>query len=105
MVRAEVLDIRLPTIGAGEAPARTGLITVVVDDTGGLFVNGEGVTRDTLVERVRVLREQAEARGEEPRVVVAADQEGRSGDLLAALDLLASGGIGDVSVLGRPDRE
>jgi biopolymer transport protein ExbD len=102
MVRAEVLDIRLPAIGAGQAPERAGLITVAVDDAGAVFVNGEGATTDTLVERIRLLQEQAEARGETVRIVVAADQEGRSGDLLAVLDLLASGGIGDVSVLGRP---
>ena len=102
MVRAEVLDVRLPTIGSGETPERTGLVTVAVDDAGGLFVNGDPVTTENLVERVRLLAEQAEARGEEVRIVVAADQNGRSGDLLSALDLLASGGIGDVSVLGRP---
>jgi biopolymer transport protein ExbD len=105
MVRAEVLDIRLPAIGAGQAPERAGLITVAVDDAGAVFVNGEGATTDTLVERIRLLQEQAEARGEAVRIVVAADQEGRSGDLLAVLDLLASGGIGDVSVLGRPKAE
>jgi len=102
MVRAEVLDVRLPTIGSGEAPERSGLVTVAIDDSGSLFVNGEAVTTENLVERVRLLAEQAEARGEQVRIVVAADQNGRSGDLLAALDLLASGGIGDVSVLGIP---
>jgi len=102
MVRAEVLDVRLPTIGSGEAPERWGLVTVAIDDSGSLFVSGEAVSTENLVERVRLLAEQAEARGEQVRIVVAADQNGRSGDLLAALDLLASGGIGDVSVLGIP---
>jgi len=105
MVRAEVLNISLPAIGAGEAPQRSGLVTVGVDGQGSVFVNGEPVAPDALVQRVRLLIEQSEARGEQPRVVVAADQEGRSGDLLAILDRLATGGIGDVSVLGRPRSE
>ena len=105
MVRADVLDIRLPSIASGQTPQRAGLVTVSVDDVGGLFVDGERVTTASLAERVRTRVDALAASGMTARVVVAADENGRSGDLLAALDLLARGGLGDVSVLGRPIRE
>jgi biopolymer transport protein ExbD len=103
MVRAEVLDISLPALSSGD-PARPGsAITITLDAAGVVHVNGQETSRDDLVDRVRTLQEQiGQELGEPARLFVAADERGRSGDLINLIDTLAHSGLGDFSVVGRP---
>jgi biopolymer transport protein ExbD len=102
MVRAEVLDITLPRLTGG-TPAEPGAaITVALDANGRVYVDGQWVDRDGMVDSIRATQQEHEAEGITPRLFVAADEGGRSGDLIALLDVLARSGLGDFSVVGRP---
>jgi len=98
LVRVDVLDISLPTIGAGQPATMTDAITIALDRDGSLFVNAEPVTSEELGDRVRAIwSDQPEA-----TLVIAADTGGVSGDLLGLIDLLASEGLGEFAVIGSP---
>ena len=101
MVRAEVLDVTLPTLSAGDPIAGADAITVAVDEGGSIYIDGEACAPGDVGTRV------AEARRGRPeaRVMVAADEGGRSGVLLGVLDALAKAGIADFSIVGRPKPE
>ncbi|MFG0258441.1 MAG: ExbD/TolR family protein [Phycisphaerales bacterium JB043] len=102
LVRADVLGLSLPTVTTGERAPDTSAITVAIDAQGAIEVDGEAVEIETLLAHLETILQSAEQRGETMVVFVAADEGGRSGDLLEVLDVLASGGIERVSVLGRP---
>ena len=99
MVRADVLDVRLPTLSAGTPAERGVAITIALDREGRLFVNGVETPREGVVARVRELR--AESPG--AKLFIAADEGGRTGDVLTLIDLLASEGLGEFQLLGTPD--
>jgi len=102
MVRADVLDVRVPQVAAGE-PAEPGpLVTIALSADGELFVNGEEATRENVIEKVRAERERLAAEDREPRLFVAADEDASSGELIRLLDLLAGSGLAEFSVVGRP---
>lgn len=98
LVRVDVLDISLPTIGAGRRATATNAITIALDRDGSLFVNAEPVTPQELGDRVRALWD------EQPKatLLVAVDAGGVSGDLLHLIDLLANEGLGEFAVIGTP---
>lgn len=99
MVRADILDVRLPTLSAGTPAERGVAVTIALDREGRLFVNGEETPREGLAARVRELR--AENPG--AKLFVAADEGGRTGDVLSLIDLLAAEGLGEFQLLGTPD--
>ncbi|MFI4897809.1 MAG: ExbD/TolR family protein [Phycisphaerales bacterium JB059] len=99
MVRADVLDVKLPELGAGRAAERAPAITIVIDEEGSLFVEGEPAVLAEIGDRVRALRTE---RGESAPVLLAVDAQGRSGDLIELADTLNAEGIGEFSVIGRP---
>lgn len=99
MVRADILDVRLPTLSAGTPAERGVAVTIVLDREGRLFVNGEETPRNGLAARVRDLR--AEHPG--AKLFVAADEGGRTSDVLALIDLLAAEGLGEFQLLGTPE--
>jgi len=102
MVRADVLDIRVPRLTSG-TPAEAGsTITIAVRSDGEVLINGEPAGRESFVEAVRTLRDEMSVLGPPPRILVAADIDGRSGDLLDVFDRLKAGGLGEVSVIGAP---
>ncbi len=95
MVRANVLDVSLPEIGSGPA-AQGQTVTIVIDADSNLFVNGEPVETEQVVEVVRDrLAEQTDA-----RLVIAADQKSASGSLIGLADLLSREGLGEFSIIG-----
>lgn len=98
MVRADVLDVRIPTLTAGRPASPGHAITVALDAQGRVFVNREPVEPASVAERVRSLRDATP----DAHLFVAADDGGRSGDLLALVDRLAKAGLGDFSLVGRP---
>lgn len=96
MVRADALDVTLPSVQAGEAVDRTEVVSVTVLADGTVRVQGEVVGEGDLGARV------AELAQDETRVLVAADAEASSGALLRVLDALAAAGVEHVGVIGRP---
>jgi biopolymer transport protein ExbD len=98
MVRADVLNVRPPTLTAGEAATGGQTITIAIDAEDTLFVNREEVAPDDLVARVRALREE----DEDARLFVAADERSSSGALIGVVDRLVAAEIGEFSVVGRP---
>lgn len=100
MVRAEVLDVQLPEIGAGEKPSGE-LITIAMERDGRIVVDGQPVELEGLVDRVWMLK------GERPqaRLVIAVDREGRSGALIQLVDTLAGAGLGEFGIIGTQAEE
>lgn len=95
MVRANVLDVSLPEIGSG--PNAQGVtVTIVLDAQAQLFVDGEPVNSDSIIEAVRNRLETEP----EARLVVAADRHSASGALIGLADLLSREGFGAFSIIG-----
>jgi len=97
MVRADALDVTLPSVRAGEAVERSEVVSVTVLADGAVRVQGDPVAETDLASRVSVLATEGS------RVLVAADAEAPSGALLRVLDTLAEAGVADVGVIGRPE--
>jgi biopolymer transport protein ExbD len=95
MVRANVLDVALPEVGSGPAAGGT-TVTIAINKDNALFVDGEPVAADALVEAVRTkLDAQPGA-----RLVIAADRASASGALIGLADLLSREGLGEFSIIG-----
>lgn len=100
MVRAELLNVRLPTITAGTPARPEEAVTVAIDVEGRVFVDGEPTMVAEVVERVRDRRE---ARPD-ARLLIAVDEGGRNESLLGLLNELARSGLTDFAIVGRrPD--
>lgn len=98
MVRADVLGVRLPTVGSADPARGTDAVSVVIGGDGLVRVGGESVPLDEVAERV--LERLAASPG--APVFVAAEADSRSGDLVAVLDALRAAGVTDFALLGRP---
>ena len=102
MVRADVLDVRLPEVASGTPATPGAIVTVAIDEEGVVFVDGEETALEDLVQRVQDRRDAAEAEGGAARVLVAPDENSRSGVVIRVIDALRYAGVGDISVMGRP---
>lgn len=102
MVRAEVLDIRLPRLTAGEAPRPGAAITISLARDGSISINGQPVAMSDVPSRIGELRQTSP----DARLLVAVDQAGDRRALLQLWDVLAGAGLGEFSLIGRPgDRD
>lgn len=100
MVRAELLNVRLPTITAGEPARPEEAVTIAIDVEGRVFIDGETAEIGDVVERVRARREVSPG----ARLLIAVDEGGRNEALLGLLNELARGGLTDFAIVGRrPD--
>lgn len=101
MVRADVLEITLPELTAGQSGAQSELLTLGIDSEGAVLLAGEPVDESVLLDAV------VAARAERPdaRLVIAVDESAPSRALLAVVDRLAAGGVTDFAVLGSPSQE
>lgn len=102
LVRADVLGLSLPTVNTGQRAPDSSAVTVSIDAQGQIAVDGQDVELDALLAALNEVVQELAANNETVVVFVAADQGGTSGDLLAVLDVLATGGIENISVLGTP---
>ena len=102
MVRADVLNVTLPQIGSGAPTDRSGIITIAIDEAGGVYLNGDSIELDRLGEEAKQMITDQLMTGDEPRVVIAADERSASGALLRALDALSAAGVTNVSMMGKP---
>ncbi len=100
MVRAQVLDVELPALTAGRAGERTESITVAIDQSGGVFVDGRAVAVEDLPNAIEQRLEQA---GAAIPVLIAVDAGGRAGRLIEVADVLTGAGITRFSVVGQPE--
>jgi biopolymer transport protein ExbD len=98
MVRAQVLDITLPALGAGEPAPDVAAVTISLDAAGAAFVDGEEVAREGLIGAIRAKLDATP----DARLYLAADTGGSSGDLLEIIDLLSRNGFGDFQLFGTP---
>jgi biopolymer transport protein ExbD len=98
MIRADVLDVSLPTLGSAGTSQPGVAITVAVTADGSVAVDGQPVPIEELVETLKASREKSP----DARLLLAVDQTGRTGDMLAVTDALIGAGITDFSVLATP---
>ena len=99
MVRADALDVTLPSVSSGAAVDREDLVAVTVLADGSVRAQGEVIEPGTIGPAVAALVREGQ------RVLVAADERAPSGALLRVLDELSGAGIVDVGVIGRPAGE
>ncbi|MFT5424428.1 MAG: biopolymer transport protein ExbD [Phycisphaerales bacterium] len=104
MVRADVLDIRLPEIASGNPAAPSEPITVGLMHDGSLQVQGEPIELAALTDRLVELRDTTGSEGDAPKrpVLLAVDERCDSGTLIRVIDALTGAGIADFAVLGTP---
>lgn len=98
MVRTEVLDLNLPTMGTADPATDGTFITIGLDGEGGIFVGTDPVTFETLADEVRA----RQAADPEAKLAVAADEESRSGDFMRIIDLISKEALGPVAIFSRP---
>lgn len=96
MVRAEILDVRLPELGAGETAAGPPPITVSLATDGTIALDGLQIAPDALTEAIRDATEALD----EPTVAIAVDTDAASGDLLRLVRQIRAAGIERFGVLG-----
>ncbi|MBK7404859.1 MAG: biopolymer transporter ExbD [Phycisphaerales bacterium] len=99
MVRAQVLDITLPSLGAGRPAENATAVTISIAADGGTFVDGDAVDRDSLIGAIRAKIEQAPG----AKINLAADTASSAGDLLKIVDLLSKNGYGNFQLFGTPE--
>jgi len=95
MVRVDLFDVSLPSLQSGVAATESPAVTVTLTRDGAALVNGEETPIEDAPRRV------LDISGEnDPRVVIAADERGATGDLLRLIDALAQAGVTDFSLAG-----
>jgi len=100
MVRAEVLDVKLPEISGGQAPSGD-MVSIALDRAGRITIEAEPVSLESVPARVRELLEVRKG----ARLVIAVDRDGSSGALIRLADVLASSGLGEFSIIGTDAKE
>ena len=100
-VEAEVLPVRLPSLGSAEAAERAEIAAITLDADGDIFLNREPVTRDELEATLRDLALQPNP----PQVFVAISEEGnvdRGPAFVQLVDLVRQAGFEQVNIVGQP---
>lgn len=85
LTRSEGLPVDLPQAGTAEQQAQSQLV-VTIDASGNLSLNREAMPIDTLVAQIRSLA----ITGQQPFVVINADQAVPHGQVVAVMDRLRS---------------
>jgi biopolymer transport protein ExbD len=103
MIRAELLPVQMQAFESGEPAQPAPAVTITLDGDGGLFVNRERVTLETILERLKIERQ----RDPETVIYLAAEEEGTEDRLptfLSLYDRLRYAGM-EVKLVGRPKDE
>lgn len=98
MVRADVLDVNLPQLAAGQPAEKSIPITIVIDQQGDLHINGDLIELEAIPERVNALRDELNANGP---LVLAVDTQSPAGVMISLADTLTGAGLGEFSIIGR----
>ncbi len=97
MVRADVLDVRLPELTAGQPAERVTPITISVNEAGEVVINREPTPLDQVVERVLAMRE---TQPDAP-LLLAVDVRTEVGIVFELMDALVAADLRDFSFIGR----
>lgn len=98
MVRADVLDVRLPELASGNPAQPSEPITVGLLEDGTIRIQSEAIGIGALADRILALRGDSAGRP----VLLAVDERCDAGTLIRAIDALTGAGITDFAVLGTP---
>jgi biopolymer transport protein ExbD len=101
MVRADVLDIRLPRLGSGEAAPRTDALLLSLTQDGQIVLEGQTLAEAEVGERVAALLAEREG----VRLILSADARAPSGRLIELADRLIAAGVREFSIAGTPAGE
>ncbi len=96
MVRADVLDVRLPELASGASAERVEPITVTIKDDGTLMLGSLAVEMDQLIANIESIR----AERPDAPIVLSVDTRSQSGTLIELADTLTGAGLGSFSILG-----
>lgn len=102
MVRANVLDLRLPDLASAQQATQVPLIAVSLDAQGQLHIDGEPIAWEAFVQ---TLNERQEAQPEAQIAVAVDTAGGERADVFRLIDLLKTGGFEQVTLLGRQGGE
>ncbi len=97
MIRADVLDVQLPELTAGENAERVTPITIAIDAQGSVFVNSEQIAQDQIIPAVSALRDESPG----SPILLAVDVRSDAGVLIELADALVGAEMGDFSIVGR----
>ncbi len=100
MVRADVLDVNLPELASGRSAEQAIPITIVVSESGALFINAEPVEIEAVVGRVKALRQE----NGEGALVLAVDTASPAGVMIGLADVLTGAGLGEFSIIGHRNK-
>lgn len=101
MVRADVLNVSLPTLSAAEPAAGASTITITIDEAGAAYIDGDPVEVDDVAAQVAPrLAENPDA-----RLLVAVDTRSRTATLMQVVNNLVAAKITDFALLGRTVQE
>lgn len=101
MVRAEVLDVKLPVIEAGQTAEQRGTpVVVTIIEDGSLAIDREPVERSELLSELRTRRSASEIGDEEFSLLLEVDVGSPSGTLIETVQMLREAGFDRFGVLG-----
>lgn len=110
LVRAQILDVRLPDLGQGQSERSPARITVSVNRDGQIALDGTPVTLDRLAVEVTAAaallpqtspdESAADQPPRAPTVMLAIDTDAPSGQLLRVVQELRAAGVTNIGVLG-----
>lgn len=100
MVRAEVLDVELPVLEAGQTAQPEGVpVVVTITEDGSLAIDREPVPQEALIEQLQI-RRSAGSDGQEFALLLEVDVGAPSGRLIELVQMLRRAGFDRFGVLG-----
>src|SRR5690606_26059769 len=101
MVRADVLNVSLPRLGAATPATGVDTITITIDEAGAAYIDGVAVDVEGIADQV------AERLAERPdaRLLIAVDTRSRSATLMQIVNDLVAAEITNFALLGRTHEE
>jgi biopolymer transport protein ExbD len=92
------VPINLPSAASGEKPQNTSLLSIALNSTGDVFLNGDKTDLDAIRSRVGELRQ----KGDKIEAFVAADSRLSHGQVVSVIDALRLLGVADVALNTKP---
>lgn len=97
MIRADVLDVQLPSLTAGQDAQRVTPITIAVSEQGEVFLNAQPITIEDAIAQAAELRSQTP----DAPILLAVDVQSQVGVLVELMDALVAAQMRDFSIVGR----
>ncbi len=100
MIRADVLDVKLPELTSGQNAEHVTPITIAISQDGTLHLNSDPIELTAIAQRVRALREDQP----DAPLLLAVDVQSDAGTMIELADTLVGAGLGDFSIVGRQSK-